>query len=276
MRDVPTATLLAIGNELLNGEVQDANLFTLAHKLTHLGFSVEQTAMVRDDPPRIAVALLHLLESHPDVLIVCGGLGPTDDDLTLAALAHPLELPLVENAEARRLVEQHYERLLAQGYVPRRGPEKARRKMSTLPQGAMPLHNPVGTAPGVQLEIGETLLFCLPGVPAELEAIFAKSIVPELNRRFGAGSWVEGHLLAGCQDEAEVAALLHEVTPRHPDVYIKSLARPFPAAGDATLRILAASHAAEASVARRRVASALADLRKVLQRAGIHVEMGSP
>lgn len=270
------AVLLVIGNELLNGEVQDCNFFTLARELTRQGFSVQQAAMVRDTSHAIAASLIALLETHPDVLISSGGLGPTEDDGTLLAVAEALESPLSETPAARDLVEAHYDRLLAAGHVPRRGPAEARRKMAQLPIGATPLPNPIGVAPGVWLEHGPTLLICLPGVPAELEAILHATVLPLLTARFGRRVWAERALTAHCADEADVAALLRAITSRYPDVYIKSLAHPFPAAGElatsnAELRIIAAMHAPDEVAAQRRLAEVMGELQAALARAGVPV-----
>ena len=114
---MPTASLLAIGNELLNGVVRDANLFSLSQHLTQMGFCVTHAAMVRDDPVKIAHVVLFLLAQKPDVLLCSGGLGPTEDDLTLSALTEALHVPLVLNSAAAGLVESHYDRLLAQHYL---------------------------------------------------------------------------------------------------------------------------------------------------------------
>jgi len=268
---VPKANLLAIGNELLNGAIRDANLFTLSQRLTQMGFSVEYAVMTRDCPDKIGVALRFLLEHKPDVLLCSGGLGPTDDDMTLAALAQALRLPLSVNAAAVALVEAHYNRLLAQHYLAHHGPEFARRKMATLPEGASPLPNPVGTAPGVKLSYGGTLIYVLPGVPAELQAIFDASIAPELLSLFPPAAWIERALLVHCDDEAEAAIPLHEVAQRHPGVYLKSLAKPFPSAGVEGLRVIAAAQAPTATEAEAAVTAALADLHHTLEAAGLRV-----
>lgn len=268
---MPTVSLLAIGNELLNGAVRDKNLFTLSLALTHLGFSVEYAVMIRDIPDTIAATLHFILSQTPDVVMCSGGLGPTDDDLTLAALAQALDTPLVLNDTAVNLVETHYRHLIDQHYLPHRGPEAARRKMATLPEGAQPLHNSVGTAPGVRLEHKGTLIYVLPGVPAELEAIFDEEIVPELVQRFAPTMWAERALLIHCDDEAEIAAPLRDVRLRHPAVYVKSLAKPFPAASHDGLRVIATAQAATDVEAREAVASALEDLRRILEAAGLRV-----
>ncbi len=185
---MPTCSLLAIGNELLNGEIRDLNLYTLSQSLTHLGFCVNQAVIVRDSPASIGSGLGYLLASRPDVVLCSGGLGPTGDDLTLQSLAQYLGRDLVLNAEARRMVEAQYDQLIAAGYLEQRGPEAAREKMARLPDGARPLPNPVGTAPAVCVEAQDTILYVLPGVPAELDAIFAASVVPELQQRFSSAS----------------------------------------------------------------------------------------
>jgi len=268
---MPTASLLAIGNELLNGAVRDANLFSLSQHLTRIGFNVEWAVMVRDVPAKIADVLLFLLMQQPDVLLCSGGLGPTEDDLTLSALADALHLPLTLNSAAVDLVESHYDRLLAQHYLAQRGPAFARQKMATLPLGAQPLANPVGTAPGVKLEHQGTVIYVLPGVPAELEAIFAASIVPELLHRFTPGVWAEHTLLVHCDDEADLAIPLRDVTRRHPGVYLKSLAKPFPAASAEGLQVIAVALAATAAEAHAAAQETLADLCRTAEAAGLSV-----
>lgn len=268
---MPTASLLAIGNELLNGAVRDANLFSLSQHLTRIGFNVECAVMVRDVPAKIADMLLFLLAQQPDVLLCSGGLGPTEDDLTLPALAEALHVPLTLNSAAADLVESHYDRLLAQHYLAQRGPAFARQKMATLPLGAQPLPNPVGTAPGVRLEHQGTVVYVLPGVPAELEAIFAASIAPELLHRFTPGIWAEYTLLVHCDDEADLAIPLRDVTRRHPEVYLKSLAKPFPAASAEGLQVIAVALAPTAAEAHTAARETLADLRRTAEAAGLRV-----
>ena len=268
---MPTASLLAVGDELLNGAVRDANLFSLSQHLARMGFSVEYAAMARDIPTKIAQVFLFLLAQHPDVLLCSGGLGPTEDDLTLSALAEALHVPLALNRAAEDLVESHYDRLLAQHYLAQRGPAFARQKMATLPRGAQPLPNPVGTAPGVKLEQQGTLIYILPGVPAELEAIFAASIAPELLRRFNPGIWAEHTLLVHCDDEADLAIPLRDVARRHPEVYRNSLAKPFPAASAAGLQVIAVAVAATAAQAHAAAQATLDDLRRTAEAAGLRV-----
>ena len=158
-----TVCLLAIGNELLNGEIRDLNLHTLSRKFTRLGFSVQHAMMTRDDPHCLKEALLFLLEAHPDLLICSGGLGPTLDDMTLPVIAQTFDRPLNLNQDAHKMVEEQYDALINKGYLDQRGPEEARIKMATLPQGAIPLKNPIGTAPGVHIRRDNTDIYPLTG-----------------------------------------------------------------------------------------------------------------
>jgi molybdopterin-biosynthesis enzyme MoeA-like protein len=256
---------------LLNGEIRDLNLYTLSRRLTRLGFTVTRVAISPDLPESIEESLTFLLAHEPDVVICCGGLGPTEDDLTLRAISGALGRPLVRNAAARQLVEQHYDHLLKQGYLRHRGPEAARAKMATLPEGAQPLYNPIGTAPGAMLDIGNTRLYVLPGVPAELEAMFDHAVAPMLHEKFGAHTFAELELRVHVDDEAEAAAALEQARGRHPNVYLKSLAQPFPSAGREGLRIIATAQAENRQTAEAAVSEALSDLRKALEQAGLRV-----
>ncbi|MFP4394105.1 MAG: competence/damage-inducible protein A [Anaerolineales bacterium] len=273
---MPIAALLAIGNELLNGDIRDKNLFTLSRRLTRLGFRVQQAILARDEPDAIAEAM-HILLSRPiDLLICSGGLGPTDDDLTLAALAQALDRPLAFDSDAYQHIAGHYERLIREERLHHPSPEATRRKMAKLPAGATPLPNSMGTAPGVALEYHGTLIYALPGVPEELEAIFAESIAPKLQARFETAAWAERAFFVHCDDEATLAPILHEVSEAHAEVYIKSLARPFFSAGSHRLKVLVMTHGEDASQAHTHVAHTCADLQAALQRAGFDFEPITP
>src|SRR5207245_5074691 len=112
---------------------------------------------------------------NPSLLITIGGLGPTHDDMTLARISRALHKPMRLNKEALELVRDHYRKLESKTKL-----TKYRTKMATLPQGSVPLPNPVGTAPGVKMQQSSTTMFSLPGVPSEMKAIFRASIIPYL------------------------------------------------------------------------------------------------
>src|SRR5512141_1596064 len=159
--------ILAIGNELLVGQVQDTNTYWLVRSLTALGARVRRAVILRDEYDEIADALASALKRKPRLIITTGGLGPTDDDLTMRALSQALSLELVEDPVALEMVRQRYVYLA--GIRPNFSADlnEARRKMALLPLGGTPIYNPNGAAPGVVLDAnGTTTIVSMPGVPS--------------------------------------------------------------------------------------------------------------
>ena len=173
----------------------------------------------------IAAAVRSAILRGVAVLFTPGGLGPTDDDLTLAAVARGAGVEVVLNEQARAMVRASYDDFHARGIIAEPGLNPFREKMARLPAGAEPLVNPVGTAPGVFLRAGGTAIISLPGVPPELEAIVSRTLAPFLDRTFGSGASASRLLTVRCNDESIMAPALTGVVARHPRVYIKSLAR---------------------------------------------------
>ena len=167
--------LLCFGNELLIGKVVNTNASFLAQELTKVGAKVTRILVMGDDLSDLAVGFQEALARSPDYLITSGGLGPTFDDKTLEGLAKALELPLEENSDALEMVREAYA-FLGEDLNP------ARKKMAILPKNAIPIRNTVGTAPAVQItpKGSPTTIYCLPGVPRELKAIFLEKILPEI------------------------------------------------------------------------------------------------
>jgi nicotinamide-nucleotide amidase len=214
--------IFAIGNELLVGQVQDTNTHWLIRQLTGLGARVRRAVILRDEYDEIADALASGLGRKPRLIITTGGLGPTDDDLTLRALARARNLPLVEDPVALEMVRRRYEYIAS--IRPNFSAElnEARRKMALLPEGTTPLLNPNGAAPGVVMDVNGTTVVSLPGVPSEMKDIFTSSMQPILARTIGAGGYVEHTLVLDRGDESRIAELLQQVQSRHATVYIKS------------------------------------------------------
>ena len=164
--------LVVVGDELLGGERMDANGPWLAGRLTEAGARVTSTVITGDAAEETARAVAFACE-HADVVIVGGGLGPTDDDGTRAALARAAGVELHEDAIALERVRAAQR---ARGFEL----DARRRLEARLPRGASCLANPEGTAPGIEMRVGETTLFALPGVPRELQAMFDASVLPRL------------------------------------------------------------------------------------------------
>ncbi len=171
--------VLTVGDELLSGEMADTNTWRIAQVLTAHGFELRESLTVADNESDIAEALV-ALSGRRDVVIVTGGLGPTTDDLTARAAAHAFGRRLVLHDEALRQVQEFFRR---------NGREMHPRneKQALLPQKAIVLPNPVGTAPGFLLQHDGHTLFFLPGVPAEMQAMLTATVLPQLEKIAGGG-----------------------------------------------------------------------------------------
>lgn len=171
-----TAEIIAIGTELLLGERVDTNTPYLARLLRRLGVNLYRTQIIGDNVDRIA-ALMREALGRADFVITTGGLGPTVDDPTREAAAQAAGLFLEYRPE---LWEQIKARVARFG----RTPTENQKRQAYLPQFAIPLENPVGTAPAFILEIGEKALICLPGVPREMETLMETAVIPYLQKRY--------------------------------------------------------------------------------------------
>ena len=215
--------IFAIGNELLVGQVQDTNTFWLVRSLTGLGARVRRAVILRDEYEEIADALSSALLRKPRLILTTGGLGPTDDDLTLRAISRALNLELYEDEVALDMVRKRYEYIASIRPNFSADLNEARRKMALIPRSSTPLFNPNGAAPGVVIDVnGITTIASLPGVPSEMKDIFTSSLQPVLGRTIGTGGYVERTLVLDRGDESRIAELLLHVQSAHPSVYIKS------------------------------------------------------
>src|SRR6266704_135167 len=175
MKKSPNADIVSVGNELLIGHTLDTNSHWIAKRFTKFGWTLQRITVLRDSLAAIRDGVKGALGRKPELLITLGGLGPTHDDMTLKGIALALKKRLVLNPEAFAMVKARYNALEAST-----GLTRFRRKMATLPEGAEPLPNPIGTAPGVMSKVGTIRLVSLPGVPSEMKAIFTGSVIPML------------------------------------------------------------------------------------------------
>ena len=221
----PAVEIVSAGNEVLLGDVLDTNSNWLSRRITGLGGHVRRTMMLRDEVDTIAQELRAAHARRPALIFTVGGLGPTTDDLTLAAVAQAFGRPLEPHPEAERMVRERYQEFAARELVPFAGMNPARLKMARLPQGSAPLLNLIGGAPGVLLEIDGVAIVSLPGVPPELQYIVDNSCIELFARLFGVSHYEERTLIVDTQDESAIAHVLAAVEARHPRVYIKSRAQ---------------------------------------------------
>ena len=163
---------IAIGTELLLGQIVNTNASWVGSRLADAGLSHFHQTVVGDNLDRV-VAAIRAAASRADAVILSGGLGPTRDDLTREAMAAAAGVELVRDDEYAVALRKYWE---SRG---REMPE-SNLKQADQPAGAIPLPNPKGTAPGLRLDMGNTVLFAVPGVPAELFPMIDEHVMPVL------------------------------------------------------------------------------------------------
>ena len=258
--------IVCIGTELLIGKTLNTNAHWLAKRITSLGSKVARITVVEDDVDKIASSVKEAMRRKTHFIITVGGLGPTFDDKTLEGIAKALECKLEINSEAIKMVEEKYRKYAEEGRMEKVELTPPRVKMARLPQGAKPLFNPVGTAPGVVMEREGVTVVALPGVPSEMKAIFEDSVLPLLKQAAGDVTFFETSVEATGVMESEIAPLIDEVMHDNPYVYVKS----HPKGSEKVPRIEfhLSTTAKDSSVARNRVSKALVQLSELIERKG--------
>lgn len=198
-----TACLIIIGNEILSGRTRDANLEILGKKCDTLGLRLNEARVIPDDS---AVIVAAVNECRPvfDHVFTTGGIGPTHDDITAAAIAQAFNVKLQRNAEAAAALDRYYQpgQLTA-----------ARLKMADIPAGAHLIENPVSGAPGFQLEN----VFVLPGVPAIMEVM-----LDGLGNRLTTGQPILTRNVMTSLAESVLAGDLDALQQKYPEVSMGS------------------------------------------------------
>jgi molybdenum cofactor synthesis domain-containing protein len=198
-----TACLIIIGDEVLSGRTQDANLSFLGENLNEAGVRLAEARVIPDDDATIQ-ATVNECRAAFDYVFTTGGIGPTHDDITSASIAKAFGLPLIRNPEAVALLERNYK------------PEdinEARMKMAETPEGATLLTNPISWAPGFQVEN----VFVMAGVPSVMRAMF-----DGFRDRLAGGRPVRSRTLSVHLKEGDLAAPLGELQDRYDTVSIGS------------------------------------------------------
>lgn len=171
------AEVVTIGTELLLGQIVDTNAAYISQLMADVGVSVLYRANVGDNAERAAQVLSDAL-SRADIVITTGGLGPTVDDVTRDAVARAVGKPLVLHEELLAQIEGMFTRW-------GRKMSPSNRVQAMLPEGCIPVPNPVGTAPGFIVERGGHVMISLPGVPSEMTHLMDHAVMPFLHDRFG-------------------------------------------------------------------------------------------
>lgn len=173
---MPTAEIIALGTELLLGEIQDTNTRYIARHLRDTGIDLFRTAIIGDNAERIAQALREAL-TRAQIIITTGGLGPTVDDPTRQAVALAVNVPLEYRPELWGQIQARFERFGRQA-------TENNKRQAYIPQGSIPVENLVGTAPAFITETGGSVIISLPGVPREMEFLMENVILPYLKEKF--------------------------------------------------------------------------------------------
>jgi len=214
--------IISVGNELLIGKVLNTNAQFLSKQATTLGAKVIRITVVADDVKEIATALNEALKRKPRFIITTGGLGPTFDDKTLQGIAVALNRKLEVNPKALDMVKEKYASYAKNKATKTLELTPSRTKMATIPEKTEPIRNPVGTAPAVRADAKGTVIFALPGVPREMEAIFKETLTPLLRQASKGCAFYEKSIYADEIMESTLAPLIDIVMQDNPGVYIKS------------------------------------------------------
>jgi len=219
---VATSSIVAIGDELVGGFTLDTNSHWLADRLRLLGFPVKRVTAIRDRPQEIVDQVRReLADEEVTHTFLSGGLGPTPDDRTFAALAEALGRELIVWEETRARIERRVQRMHEAGLLDSPELTEGNLRMARIPAG--PAHvfkNKRGMAPGVMYEASGKRIFVLPGVPLEMKSIFSE----ELETQFlseGAASTVR-ELRFTFAVEARFYPLMRELEEKFPDVSVGS------------------------------------------------------
>lgn len=258
--------IICVGNELLIGKTLNTNAQWLAKRATSLGTTVKRITVVSDDVEEIAKVLREAIRRKPRFIITTGGLGPTFDDKTLEGIAKALNRQLELNSKALQMVKEKYEAYSKTGRLDSAELTPHRIKMAKLPMGAEPLPNPAGTAPGVQIKIGNTDIIALPGVPSEMEAIFDESIAVLLKKEVGDVVFFETSIYADNIMESTLAPLIDVAMHDNPYVYIKS--HPKGEEKKPHIEIHLSTTAKDSKTAKDRLGKAIVQLSELIKKKG--------
>lgn len=230
-----------IGTELLLGQIHDTNSTYMSQVLAEHGIPLYQKVTVGDNRERMIAALDDAL-NRSDVVLCSGGLGPTEDDITREAIAELLGRKQVFRQDlyddmVRRF--SHYRMQLTEN----------NKRQTTLPEGAIPLANPHGTAPGLIVDSERGIIVCMPGVPSELKPMLLERVVPYIQQRFDLAGTLHSRILKVCGlGESRVDNIIGDLIQHGSNPTVGLLASP----GAVTIRITAYAEdrtAAEALIA---------------------------
>jgi nicotinamide-nucleotide amidase len=201
------ASIISIGSELTSGQNLDTNSRWLSGRLSEIGVPTHAHLTIGDDLVAIVDAIAHAAR-HSAVILVTGGLGPTQDDLTREAVAAWAGVVLIEDAASLAAIQALFARR-------NRDMPERNRVQALVPAGAEVLANPIGTAPGIAITHGSATLFAMPGVPVEMNRMYADEVLPRLVAMgLGSAVTIERQIHCFGAGESAVEAKLLDLTRR--------------------------------------------------------------
>ncbi len=247
---IKKASIISIGNEVLSGRTVDTNAAYIARRLRSLSVPVVSIYVAPDEIEAIR-RVLSLAAGEADVVVISGGLGPTDDDLTRQAIADFLGVELVLHEDLLAKIQAFFDK---RGVVmPARNAIQAH-----LPAGTKPIDNATGTAPGVEAEKARAVLFALPGVPSEMERMLETSVLPRVREIARSQVIVTKRLKCFGAGESTIADMLGDAMQRGRNPLVNCTV----SAGVITLEVVATS--LDRSKAEEMAVEEEASLRRVL------------
>ncbi len=193
--------IVAVGTELLLGQIVDTNSSWMGEQLAIIGIEHLRQTKVGDNLDRIVDALTEALE-RADAVIVCGGLGPTQDDITREAIARVMGVDLVRDPAIADVIRHLFEsrgRVMAENNL----------RQADVPVGASVIEQRTGTAPGLICPVGDKVVYAVPGVPYEMKEMLERAVLPDLADRSGHRQVIVSRVLRTWgESESRVAELL--------------------------------------------------------------------
>lgn len=217
MQRVYEVEIISTGDEIIFGQLVDTNASWIAKQSTEQGARVRRVSCVGDNVEDIVKAIEGGLLEARDLIVITGGLGPSNDDLTIEALAKVAGKKVFYDPRALKMLASNCRVALIDL-------TERRKKMARSVEGADPLDNSLGLAPGVKMSVGSTILVALPGIPKEMKPMFKRFVLPLIaETTFKRASAIKLQILMPYYSTFSILSKLRNLFP---EVYIKTHSRP--------------------------------------------------
>ena len=212
--------IIATGDELIYGRILDTNSHWIAKRVAEMGARLRRVTMIGDEPALIGSTLLNALKRDAHFIVITGGLGPSEDDLTVDSIGIALDQSTVIDEEGASKIEATYSK---RGITEQSSIDRGRR-MARILEESQPMQNPVGFAVGMKIDIGGKTVCTLPGVPSEMKGMFDAHVAPmimsQTNTVFVARTFNVSMVWK------DFFPLYRRMQVDYPDIYIKNAATP--------------------------------------------------